>query len=158
MPGIGLEDIGRLLVKVGGALILILGALGALKHVAALLLLYFFKGLLIAFLGSLIPGLPRIIGVLATTGYAKLLASSVANIVVAYLGYRLIKDSELAPMPAWVKTRWIIVLVALAVVSLLLGFTPIAITSAVPIAGLLMIPVKESTPRGSPAGPPPQAL
>lgn len=142
---IDLGEIGKLFVKIGGVLILALGVLGALKYALYIILLYLFKGALdlLATLNPILAGIFSVLGNWITAlGSVIFVALLILNIVLAYFGYRLLKTADEIPMPAVARDRRIVMLAILLALSLFTGSLFIAVATLLPIAGLIIAPVR----------------
>lgn len=144
-----LGEISKLLMKMGGIIILVLGALGALKYVFYIILLYVFKGALdlLATLNPVLAGISIASDWIAALGSVVLFLLLVLNVVFAYFGYRLLKSADEIPMPANIRDKWVVTLAVLLAFSLITGFPFIAIAALLPIAGLIIAPIQRTTPQ-----------
>jgi len=145
---VSLEEVGKFLVKVGGVLVLVLGLLGVVKYAVYLILIPLVKGAL-DLLSSWIPVLSVLstaAGLMAALGSVITVALLVLNAVFAYFGYRLLKAADEIPMPAEARDRWVVTMAVLLALALFAGSPLIAAATLVPIAGLVISPVRRAPP------------
>jgi len=155
---IDLGEIGKLLIKIGGILAMVLGVVDVLKYAAYLILIYLAKGFLDTIISNLSPSLPWIsivTSLLTSSGSLVSAALLVLSVVFTYLGFRIFKAADEVPMPTKARDRWIIVLSVLFALSLLLSSPFLAISFLLPIIGLIIVPTQ---PPGVAPAPPAQSV
>jgi len=146
-----LEEIGKVLIKIGGILILVLGIVDAIKYAAYLILLHLAKGFLDMLIASIpiLAGFSFATGLIETLGSTTLIALLAISAILAYFGFKLFKIADEAPMPAEARDRWMVILIVLLALSLLLGSSLLAASFLLPIVGLIIMPVRRMPPQAA---------
>ena len=122
-----------------------LGIVGAVKSLLCLLLISFLTNLGLFFLEGL--GAGRLLPTLTVVGHLVYIAVVIADGIMAYLGYRLYKVSDLLSVPPKVRDRWVVILVVIAALSLVIGSTLPVAAAVIAMAGLLLLPRGELAPK-----------
>ena len=136
---------GRLLIKAGGLLLVVVGVLKALKYIGLLFLLYVLGDSLLLTLGWVSPIVAELIGLFKTSGYALAAFGVLVNLFLAYIGYRLLRLADHAPLPSSARDRWLLTLALLLALAILLKSTLLLIATTIPLLGLIILPTNEQT-------------
>lgn len=140
-------DVGRLLVKVGGILILVLSLVDVLKYLGYLLIMHLAGGFLSSLftLNPALAWISSLIGIAAVVGSVVFAVMIVLSIIFAYFGYRLYKVSD-ETFTRTTRDRWILIVAIMLAIAWLSGSIILVVFSVIAIIGLLLLPLQLATP------------
>ncbi|MBO3840596.1 MAG: hypothetical protein QXM02_07850 [Thermoproteota archaeon] len=140
-------DVGRLLVKVGGILILVLSLVDVLKYLGYLLIMHLAGGFLSSLftLNPALAWISSLIGIAAVVGSVVFAVMIVLSIIFAYFGYRLYKVSD-ETFTRITRDRWMLIVAIMLAIAWLSGSIILVAFSVIAIIGLLLLPLQPATP------------
>jgi hypothetical protein len=135
-------EIGKILLEIGGILIMVIGAVDVIKAVIMIALAGALGGLISGFL----PSIKWLVDLLIPFGYALAAGMLVVGIILAVIGYKIYRLGLLPGIPSNKRNMWIVILVILLAVALLAGEVYTSIALVVPLVGLVLMPVEQLPP------------
>ncbi|QOJ78965.1 hypothetical protein IG193_00415 [Infirmifilum lucidum] len=147
------EELGAFLIRVGGILVLIFSLVEAVKSMVSLFIIWVLPPLLVDVLTTVftsIPWLKPLVSFLVGIGSALLAVMLVVYLVLAYLGYRMLKLPDTLPIPHGTRSTWLVLTAVLLAISLLTGSMLLAVAIATVLVGLLIAPTEKPAPPQKP--------
>jgi hypothetical protein len=135
-------EVGKILLEIGGILMMVLGAVSIIKAIIILAL----AGTLGGIISSFFPAIRWLVNLLLPFGYAYTIGILVVGIVLAVIGYKVYKLGSLPSIPSDKRNTWIVILVILLAIALLAGETYTSIALIIPLVGLVLTPVEQLPP------------
>jgi len=140
---VNIRDIGGILIRIGGIIILIIALLDLIKYIVYLLAINIVTSLFYGFIGKYLTIYKGLFDWIVVLGYSVLIFIIAINIIIFYIGYKLYKIGGIG-ITKEIRDKWIIIIAIFLALSLFMGSTLSSISFLLPLIGLIIFPIEGS--------------